>query len=600
MAAYATTGGHGDGVAGLPSVLPRPRSVAPGTGAFRLGPDTTLAAPPALAEVAGWLRAALTPATGLPLPPPPASPLPAPAAASLPPAAAVLSHPPVAASSTRSAPPHEPGGGPGAGGIALALDPALPPEAYRLRVTPERVEIDAAGPAGAFYGAQTLRQLLPPAAYRRARVGDGPWELPAVEIVDAPRFAWRGCLLDVARHFLPKADVLRFVDLLALHKLNVLQLHLTDDQGWRLESARYPRLTEVGAGRTESMRGSRQHGTYDGRPHGGYYTADDIREIVAYAAERQVTVVPEIDLPGHTQAAIAAYPWLGNGDAPVPVRTGWGISSHVLNVSDEALAFCRDILDEVCDLFPGRYVGIGGDECRKDEWRASPAARARMRELGLADEEALQSWFVGQLGAHLASRGRQVYGWDEIMEGGAPPGATVAAWRGTAPAVLAARAGHDVVACPDMWTYLDYRQSDRDDEPVPVGTVLTLADVYAFEPVPAGLTAAQAERVIGAQCNVWTEHMDSVRAVDYMVFPRLCAFAETVWCDAGRDYPGFRARLDAHLPRLAALGVEYRRESGPLPWQTRPDARGWPRTAEERRAQLAALTANLRPDPAAS
>jgi hexosaminidase len=534
-------------------VLPRPRSVTTGTGTFALGARTGLAAPPALAGVAGWLRGALSPATGCPLPPAEAGP----------------------------------------DTVGLAIDPELPREGYRLRVRPDRVEVAGGGPPGVFYGAQTLRQLLAPAAYRRARISDGPWELPVVEVVDAPRFAWRGCLLDVARHFMPKADLLRFVDLLALHKLNVLHLHLTDDQGWRLAIEGYPRLTEVGAGRAESMRGARQHGAYDGRPHGGYYTADDIREIVGYAADRHVTVLPEIDLPGHTQAAIAAYPWLGNGVTELPVRTGWGSSPHVLNVSERALAFCRDVLDEVCELFPSPYVGIGGDECGKDEWRASAAARARMRELGLADAEALQSWFVGQLAEHLAARGRRVYGWDEILEGGAPAGATIAAWRGTGPAVLAARAGHDVVSCPDTSVYLDYRQSERADEPIPVGTVLSTEDVYGFEPVPAGLTTAEAARVIGAQCNVWTEHLDSARAVDYMVFPRLCAFAETVWCSAERDYPDFRIRLAEHLPRLAALGVEYRPETGPLPWQVRPDAAGWPRTARERQEQLAALTANL-------
>ncbi|MDO3703250.1 beta-N-acetylhexosaminidase [Micromonospora sp. C28SCA-DRY-2] len=535
-------------------IVPRPSGVARRPGTFRIDPGTGLAAPPELDQVVAGLRAALGPPTGCWLPP-----------------------------QTDAA-------------VRLRLDPALPGEGYRLSVAPDRLDLAGGSPAGVFYGTQTIRQLLPPAALRRARVGDGPWELPCVEMTDAPRFPWRGCLLDVARHFLPKADVLRFVDLLALHKFNVLHLHLTDDQGWRLASDRYPRLTEVGAWRAESMRGSRQHGAYDARPHGGFYTRDDLREIVAYAADRHVSVVPEVDLPGHTQAAIAAYPWLGNGAGELPVWTGWGRSTHVLNVSDAALRFCRDILDEVCELFPSPIVSIGGDECPKDEWRASAQAQARMRQLGLPDEDALQSWFVGQLAAHLAGRGRRVYGWDEIMEGGAPAGATIAAWRGPRMTRLAARAGLDVVSCPDMWAYLDYRQSEQEDEPIPVGTVLSTMDVYGFEPIPDGLTATEAARVIGAQCNVWTEHMDSARVVDYMAFPRLCAFAEVAWGFRDRDPADFRDRLGAHLARLEALGVEYRPPSGPRPWQTRPDAKGWPRTAAERRAQLAALTANLQPD----
>jgi hexosaminidase len=293
------------------------------------------------------------------------------------------------------------------------------------------------------------------------------------------------------------------------------------------------------------------------------------------------------------QAAIAAYPELGNGAADPRVRTSWGISTRVLNVSDAALDFCREVLDEVCRLFPGRYVGIGGDECPKDEWLASPAARERMRAEGLADAEALQSWFLHRMADHLAGHGRRVYGWDEILEGGAPPGATVAAWRGTAPAVLAARAGHDVVTCPDTAVYLDYRQSEHPDEPTPVGTVLTVADVYAFEPVPAELSGPDAARVVGAQANIWTEHMESARRIDYMAFPRLCAFAETVWSGPERDLAGFERRLADHLPRLAALGVEYRPPDGPRPWHARPFAPGRPRAAGDRAAEVAALTANL-------
>jgi hexosaminidase len=531
-------------------MIPRPTSSAVGASGFVLDAGTTVDAGPGLGPVAAWLRATLWPATGITLPA-------------------------------------------GDSGITLRTDPGLPPEGYDLSVTPSGVRVAGADAAGVFYGAQTLRQLLPPDTLRRAPVSDGPWWLPEVRITDAPRFGWRGVLLDVARHFMPVADVLRFVDLIAFHKLNVLHLHLTDDQGWRLQVPGWPRLTDVGAGRPESMLGSFGHGRYDGRPHGGCYSADDLREIVAYAAARHVTVVPEIDLPGHMEAAIAAYPSLGNGGPKPSVRTAWGISTRVLNVSDGALDFCRAVLDEVCAIFPSRLIGIGGDECPKDEWRSSADAQARMRTEGLADEQALQAWFIVRMAEHLAGHGRRVYGWDEILEGGAPAGAVIAGWRGVGPAIVAARAGHDVVSCPDMSVYLDYRQSDLPDEPTPVGTVLTLADVYAFEPVPAALTGADADRIIGAQANVWTEHMESARRVDYMAFPRLCAFAETVWSSADRDFTYFSERLVRHLARLDALGVNYRPPDGPRAWHARPDAPGRPRQAADRLAELAKLTADL-------
>ncbi len=463
------------------------------------------------------------------------------------------------------------------------------PEGYRLTVTPASVTLTAPSAAGLFYGAQTLRALLPAAAYRRARIDSGPWRVPALTVRDAPRFGWRGALIDVARHFLPKHDLLRFIDLIALHKLNVLHLHLTDDQGWRLEIRAYPRLTEVGGWRRQSPIGDRRNRRHDGRPHGGFYTQDDIREIVAYAADRHVTVVPEIDVPGHCGAAIAAYPELGNTDVPgrpaePEVATTWGILDHTLNAEPATLAFLRDVFDEVVELFPSRHIGIGGDECPTGPWRASPRAQARIAELALPDADAIRHWYVARLAEHLAGHGRAAYGWDEILDGrgaGAtepPAGTVIASWRGRAGAITAARRGNDVVLCPEQQVYLDFRQSADPHEPIPVGTVSSLEHVYAFEPVPAELTEAESVHVLGAQCNTWTEHMDSARVVDYMTFPRLAAFAETVWSDpAARDYAGFTARLAVHEHRLAALGVEYRRASGPRPWQTRPDAPGRPR-----------------------
>jgi len=461
------------------------------------------------------------------------------------------------------------------GSPSLVIDPALPAEGYQLDVTPDSISLRGGSAAGLFYGEQTLRQLLPPQALQQAVPGS--WPLPVVHISDAPRFAWRGVLLDVARHFMPVPDVLRFIDLAAFHKLNVLHLHLTDDQGWRVDVPGWPRLTTVGAWRRESMLGSRQHGRFDGRPHGGHYSSDDLRAIVAYAAERHMTVVPEIDMPGHMQAAIAAYPELGNGFAG-EVRTAWGISRHVLNLRPETLAFCRQVLDHICDIFPSPVIAIGGDECPPGEWQST-------------GEERGQAWFTARMAAHLATRGRRILGWDEILAGGAPPDAVIAAWRGTEPAALAAAAGHDVVACPDTSVYLDYRQSDDPGEPTPVGTLLTTADVYAFDPVPPGVPA---DRIIGVQANVWTEHMESARRVDYMTYPRLCAFAEVAWSPAPRDLTDFESRLTAHLRRLDALGVNYRPPSGPRPGDARPDAPGNPRRLEDRLAELHEMTADLR------
>jgi hexosaminidase len=552
-------------------IIPRPEGREYRPGSFTIDQDTRIAAHPALAGVAAWLRGELGAATGYDLPP---------------------GRPGLGTIVLALAEPGqdvEPGAAHGAGerqGRDLGL------EDYRLTVDAEAVRIDAAGPAGAFYAAQTLRQLLPAEAFRSAPLGVGPWVLPAVQVEDGPRFAWRGCLLDVARHFIPKAEVLRFVDLLAMHKLNVLHLHLTDDQGWRLEIKRYPRLTEVGAWRQESQTGWR--GPKDGLPHGGFYTQEDIKEIVAYAAARHVTVVPEIDIPGHTQAAIAAHPELGNLDTPLDVATAWGVSDNVLNVEDSTVKFFQNVFDEVLELFPSLYICVGGDECRKDQWRVSTAARQRIAELGLRDEDELQSWFVRQFDAYLAARGRRLVGWDEILEGGLAPGAVVASWRSVDGAVSGARAGHDVINCVNTSVYLDYRQSESPEEPVPFGTVLTLAGVYAFDPVPAELTAGEAGHVIGSSCCLWTELIDSARRLDYMAFPRLSAFAEAVWCRGERDFEEFLVRLSAHLERLDAIGVEYRREQGPLPWQTRPGVPGRPENLDNWLARRAAETSNSR------
>ncbi|WP_219416812.1 beta-N-acetylhexosaminidase [Pseudonocardia nigra] len=475
------------------------------------------------------------------------------------------------------------------GAVAFALDADLPAGGYALDVGDGRVDVRAPDAAGAHAAAQTLRQLLGPAAFRRA--GTGPVRVPCVTISDAPRCGWRGVLLDVARHFLPKDGVLRMVDLAAAHKLNVLQLHLTDDQGWRVEIRSRPRLTEVGAWRTGSQRGALRDTPADATPHGGYYTQDDLREIVAYAAARGVTVVPEIDLPGHSQAAIAAYPELGMPGTAGAVGTAWGITDGVVRPTGATVEFFTDVLDEVLEVFDAPVIHLGGDEVPTTAWRDDGELVAHAAELGLSSVDGLHSWFVARLAAHLSARGRRAAVWDEALGPDLPAAAVVMSWRGVAQGAQAIAGGWDVVMAPEQFVYLDHRAADGPDEPVPVGFVRTVDDVYGFDvsppPVRTALDASAPGRLLGAQAALWTEHLDSGRRVDYAAFPRLAAFAEAVWSDeAQRDLADFRRRLTTHhLPRLDAAGVEYRPETGPQPWQRRPGVPGRPRDLAEEWAE---------------
>lgn len=557
-------------------LVPAPVTFRAGAGHVTLADGAWVDADPALRPAARWWRRVTEEAFGLDLLP-------------------------VADGGTGSRPPAE---------VTFAHGAGLPDGGFRLVISPGRrdgapgratavgqgeVRVEAADLAGAHAAAQALRQLAGPAAYRSA--GDqGELTLPAVTVEDHPRFAWRGVLLDVARHFLPKADVLRFVDLAAAHRLNVIQLHLTDDQGWRVEIQRYPRLTEVGGWRTSSTVGTWRTGSSDGRPHGGWYTQADLREIVAYARERGVTVVPEIDVPGHVEAAIAAYPFLGTRKKSHAVRTTWGISEDVLDPSDEALDFFRGVLDEVDDVFGSPWIAIGGDEVPTTRWRETPSIVTRAAELGLVDPAGepdvaqLHGWFVARLAEHVTGLGRRAVVWDEAFGPQLPRDVVVTSWRGYAQGAAALAAGHDVVMAPEQAVYLDHRAGEHPGEPIPVGFVRTVEDVYAFDPLPQAL-AAEAEpsvaaggRLLGAQAQVWTEHLDSVRRVDFATFPRLAAFAETVWSAAADRAPGseasreFLARLERHhLPRLDASAVEYRPLAGPHPWQTRPGVQGYPR-----------------------
>jgi len=450
---------------------------------------------------------------------------------------------------------------PANGDIHLTIDKRLSrlgKEGYRLAVTTTGVDIRAAEPAGLFYGVQTFRQMLPTQIFRRAEVFGIRWAAPCAIIEDQPRFSWRGMHLDVCRHFMPKEFILQFIDLLSLHKLNTFHWHLTDDQGWRIEIKKYPKLTEVGAFRKDSMI-TVNPPKFTGKPHGGFYTQDDIREVVAYAAKRFVTIVPEIEMPGHSTAAIAAYPRLGNTGRQIEVGTSWGVITDVYNVNDATIAFLQDVLQEVIDLFPSQFIHVGGDEVPKEQWKASSVAQDKMRDLGLKDEHELQSWFIRQMDTWLTAHNRRLIGWDEILEGGLAPGAAVMSWRGTEGGIAAAKAGHDVVMTPGNPTYFDHYQGDKTKEPLAIGGFTPLDKVYAYEPVPAGLTAEEAAHVLGSQGQLWTEYMPNYRQVEYMAFPRACALSEVLWSPkTSRDYDNFLDRLIIHLRRLNALDVNYR------------------------------------------
>jgi hexosaminidase len=438
----------------------------------------------------------------------------------------------------------------GRAGITLVVSPAAPltdPEGYTLDVGANGMQILARAEAGLYYGAMTAAQLLSASAAHDSSV-----RLRGIHIEDFPRFKWRGVMLDPARHFLPVADIKMIIEQMGQHKLNVLHLHLTDDQGWRIEIKRYPLLTKIGAWRTPPSNGGLGGET---ATYGGFYTQEDIRDIVAYATERHVTVVPEIDLPGHAQAVVAAYPQLGVTGEQLSVSSDWGVNYCLYNTSAEGLTFVKNVLDEVMALFPGRYVHLGGDEAVKDQWQASPAIQAQMKTLGIADEDALQSWFMEQVGSYLAEHGRSMVGWDEILQGGVPAGATVMSWRGTQGAITAARLGHDVVLAPAPTLYFDNLQSRLDDEPAGRLAIAPLSQVYNFDVMPTVLSAEEGRHVLGAQGNLWSEYLLSGWYLQHATFPRIDALSEAVWTPSSRmSWAGFLNRLPAQMQR-------YRRQA---------------------------------------
>ena len=444
---------------------------------------------------------------------------------------------------------------PAAGGPAIVLlrRPGLPEEGYALDVANGQARIAATADAGLFYGAVTLWQLLTADGQR------GPAALAAVRIEDRPQFAWRGLMVDSARHFQSPAEIEQLIDWMSLHKLNVLHWHLVDDQGWRLQIRKYPRLTEIGAWRTPPA------GSPDAAPghkgaarYGGFYTQDQVRTIVAYAAARHVSIVPEIEMPGHAVSALLAYPQFGAG-APPPraAQAQWGGFPYVYGVGDGTLGFLEDVLTEVMELFPGRYIHIGGDEVAHERWNASPEAQARLRALGQSDPAALQADLTRRIASFLEAHGRRLVGWDEILGGELPADATVMSWHGIAGAVAAAAKGHDAVLAPAPWLYFDNGQSNDPHDPLGRGVMITLRDVYGFNPLPATLPPDAAGHLLGLQGNVWTEHIRTFDQFQAMAFPRAAAVAEVGWsAPERRDWTDFMRRLPAQFARYAALGLE--------------------------------------------
>ncbi|MFN5422488.1 MAG: beta-N-acetylhexosaminidase [bacterium] len=443
-------------------------------------------------------------------------------------------------------------------GVTFKLNSKLADEAYRLSVTSAGVDIQAKTGAGAFYALQTLLQLMPSYVY-----GDGKTtnqlSVPRCVIEDEPRFGYRGLMLDVGRHMFTVAEIKKFIDLMAMYKLNTFHWHLTEDQGWRIEIKKYPLLTKISSVRKESMLGHYNDQKYDGKSYGGFYTQDQIREVVAYAASKYINVIPEIEMPGHSQAVLAAYPQFGaNPDKIYQVQTRWGVSEDVLFPREETFAFLEDVLTEVMELFPGQYIHIGGDECPKTQWKESRFCQDLIKKLGLKDEHELQSYFIRRIDKFITSKGRKLLGWDEILEGGLSPNATVMSWRGVSGGIEAAKQYHDVVMSPNADFYLDYYQDDPKKEPLAIGGYLTLEKCYSFNPNFSELTEKEAKHIIGVQANLWTEYVNNFAYAEYMTFPRAMALSEVAWStNTQKNYPEFKKRVKAQLPALDQLKVNY-------------------------------------------
>ena len=495
-------------------IIPAPKAYEEMPGAFRLR-SAAVEADPAFAETAADLSARLAAVTGL-----------------------------------KTAKP---------AAIRLVRVEGLPEEAYRLEVTQQQVTIEATDPAGAFYGVQSFLQLLPAQVYGDKRAKGVRWTAPCCRVEDRPHFPYRGMHLDVGRYFMPKETVMRFIDLMAMHKQNMFHWHLTEDQGWRIEIKKYPRLTEVGAWRP--LTADYRDENPDGTPHGGFYTQDDVREVVEYARRRFVTVIPEIELPGHASAAIAAYPQLScNPDAPHAVATSWGVKTDVFCPNAFTFQFLEDVFTELFDLFPSPYYHIGGDECPKDAWMESDYCKDLMKVLGITDFHELQTFFVRRMDSFLRAHGKTVIGWDEILDGSAVESTVVMSYRGHAPAAKAIQRGMKTILVPNRWTYLDYYQMDPALEPKAQSLYLPIDKVYNYFPAVDSLRTLSDEYIIGYECCVWGEYAQTPERVEYLAFPRAVAAAEVAWCDRGeKDWDSFYRRMRKEFGRLDAKGVRYNR-----------------------------------------
>ncbi|MGQ9621175.1 MAG: beta-N-acetylhexosaminidase [Bacteroidales bacterium] len=446
--------------------------------------------------------------------------------------------------------------------VFMSIDTSVKnPEAYIFSVTPKKITVKAATPAGLFYAVQTIRQLMPPEVEKSFSGQSITLSVPCCEIKDEPRFIYRGMHLDVGRHMFPVETIKKYIDLMALHKFNYFHWHLTEDQGWRIEIKKYPKLTEIGAFRKETIVGhaGRKPQVFDGKRYGGFYSQDEVREIVKYASSKFITVIPEIEMPGHSLAALASYPELSCTGGPFETGTKWGIFEDVYCAGkEETFRFLEDVLSEVIELFPSEYIHIGGDECPKTRWEKCPLCQKRIKIEGLKDEHELQSYFIKRIEKFLISKGKRLIGWDEIMEGGLAPEATVMSWRGIASGIEAAKQNHNVIMTPTCYFYLDYYQAEPDKEPLAIGGYLPLETVYSFDPHFEELTEEQHKHILGVQGNVWTEYIPSPGHLEYMACPRMFAISEVGWTQPSKkDFEDFLARFTVQCARYDAMNINY-------------------------------------------
>jgi hexosaminidase len=435
-------------------------------------------------------------------------------------------------------------------------------EGYVLYITPKHVLVKARTAAGLFYAVQSIRQMLPVEVEKAEILNDIKLSLPACKIEDAPRFVYRGMHLDVSRHFFPVEYIKRYIDMIALHKMNTFHWHLTDDQGWRIEIKKYPKLTEVGAFRAQTVKSFRtgeQPSDFNGKRYGGFYTQEDVRDIVSYAKSRFVTIIPEIEMPGHALAALASYPEYSCTGGPFKVAEKWGIFEDVYCAgNDSVFTFLEDVLSEVVDLFPGKYIHIGGDECPKVRWKKCPKCQKRIKERGLENELELQSYFITRIEKFLLSKGRNIIGWDEILGGGIAPNATIMSWRGEEGGIAASAQKHNVIMTPNLFTYYNYYQTDPKGEPQAAGRILSLEKAYSYDPMPKDISEEQKKYIIGTQGCLWTEFFPTAELMEYMVYPRMFAMSEVGWTlKEYKDFDNFVTRLEKNRNRYDMIGINY-------------------------------------------